>query len=103
MLWRTPNGSTNSYAVDTEGRLILCEYDVDPTQMVIRRLGAGLVMVVERSGEQLPELNQWGNSSITAALGQDGMSVTIDYGGQHYVVTGDEENPIIPELSIYQP
>lgn len=103
MLWRAPLNSSYKYAVDAEGRLILAKWEDDQTENVIRLDELGGIDITERSGEQIPELNQWGNSPSTATLGNDGANLTVDYDGEHYVITGLDAEPIIPELPNYQP
>ena len=102
MFWRTPNDWLFRYAVDAEGRLILGEWEGDTTPYVIRlEIENGNIFTNERSYEEVPELNTWGNSPKTAAFGGNNET-TIDYDGQHYVIAPDGST-ITPELSNYQP
>lgn len=103
MLWRAPLNSSYKYAVDAEGRLILAQWEDNPSPQVLRLDEYGGIDITSRSGEQLPELNEWGNSPTTAALADDGANVAVDYDGEHYVITGIDDEPIIPELPNYQP
>lgn len=101
MFWRTPTGWSYKYAVDSEGRLILANWEGDAENYVLAYNAEDGYLTVERSNVDVPELNTWGNSPTKATLGGE-IDVEITYDGQNYVMANDGST-FTPELQDYQP
>lgn len=92
---------SDKFAVDTEGRLILGNWDGDATDYVLQYQDGVGYLTNERSNIQIPALNTWGNSPKKATLGGDN-DVEISYDGQNFVMANDGST-FTPELQDYQP
>lgn len=79
------------------------EFADEQTPMVIVFNNNSFVSVATRSSQQISELNQWGNSPVTAVLSEENIDIIIDYDGERYVIPNGGPDPIIPELPNYQP
>lgn len=101
MFWRTPSDWSYKYAVDSEGRLILGNWEGDTENYVLAYNAGDGYLTVERSNVDVPELNTWGNSPKKATLGGDN-DVEITYDGQNFVMANDGST-FTPELQDYQP
>lgn len=101
MFWRTPQGWSDKYAVDSEGRLILGNWEGDSEDYVIVDQDGEGYLTKQRTDVQIPELNTWGNSPKKATLGGDN-DVEISYDGQNFVMANDGST-FSPELQDYQP
>lgn len=101
MFWRTPSGWSTEYAVDSEGRLILANWEGDTEDNVISHNDEDGYLIISRSDVSIPQFNTWGNSPKKATLGGDN-DVEITYDGQNFVMANDGST-FTPELQDYQP
>lgn len=103
MLWRLPGqGDPNKFAVDTEGRLILANWDGQQTDNVIVNSQLDGYTILQRSDADYPVFEQWGTAPQKAVLTGDFGEFEITFNGQHYNVSesGTEIEPIVED---YQP
>lgn len=103
MLFRAPSqGDPFKYAVDTEGRLILANWEGSETDQVIVDSSLDGYTVMQRSDVDVPVLSQWGTSPQKAVLTGDFGEFEITFKGQHYNVS-ESGTVIEPQVEEYQP
>lgn len=103
MLWRkASSGDPTAFAVDTEGRLILAQWDgIAGDNVISNETGVGYNPIA-RSDVNIPALNTWGDSPTKATMIGDFGEFEIQFKGQSYNVT-DSGQTFEPELEDYQP
>ena len=103
MLFRLPRqGDPWKFAVDTEGQLILAQWEGTGDDQVIYVEEGPYYSIMAKSDAQIPAFAEWGTAPQKAVLTGDYGEFEIAFKGQRYNVS-DNGTKIEPEVEDYEP